>query len=140
MYMIYQSEELLNEVKELIKNSDTIHLIGKINHPELQNWYSSADFFISGSHYEGSGIALCEAMSCGCIPVVTDIHSFRSMTGRGKCGILYQPGSEKDLLAALLMTSYMDPEEERTKVLKQFNASLSFEAISNKIESVIASI
>ena len=81
----------------------------------MQLWYNSADFIISGSHYEGSGVAVTEAMSCGCIPVVTDIPSFRSMTGQGKCGLLFKPGNEQDLLAALLKTKEMDMEIEKSK-------------------------
>jgi len=138
LYMIYQSEELIKEVKQLAKESENIKLIGKVDHKELQNWYNSADFIISGSHYEGSGIAVCEAMSCGCVPVVTDIVSFRSMTGRGKCGLLYEAGNEKDLLAALLKIKQLDIEKEKRNVLQQFKEELSFGAIEKKIETIIS--
>ena len=135
LYMIYQSEELIDEVKKITGKSENIKLIGNVSHKELQNWYNSADFIISGSHYEGSGIAVCEAMSCGCIPVVTNIDSFRSITGRGKCGLLYEPGNVDDLLAALLKTNQIDIEKERINVLQQFKEELSFEAIKKKIET-----
>lgn len=140
LYMIYHTEELLEEVKRLIADTDSIKLIGKVEHSKLQNWYNAADFIVSGSHYEGGGIAVCEAMSCDCIPVITDIISFRKMTGPGKCGLLYQPGNDKELLAALLKTRSMDIEKERIKVLQQFNEELSFEAIGRKIEQVITSL
>jgi len=144
LYMIYQGEELLQQVRDLIgpdeRGANAICLAGRIVHEQMQAWYNSADFIISGSHYEGSGVGVCEAMSCGCIPVVTSIASFRRMTGPGKCGLLYQPGNEKDLLAALLQTKEMDIETERNKVLKQFNEELSFEAIGRKIEQVITSL
>src|SRR6185369_13547795 len=140
LYMIYHTEELLGEVKKLIADTDSIKLIGKVEHGQLQNWYNAADFIVSGSYYEGGGIAVCEAMSCGCIPVITDIISFRKMTGPGKCGLLYQPGNEKELLAVLLRTKSMDIEKERIKVLQQFKEELSFEAIARKIEKVITSL
>jgi glycosyltransferase involved in cell wall biosynthesis len=144
LYMIYQTEELLNEVRSLIgsdsKAKEGIILVGKIPHQQMQEWYSSADFIISSSHYEGSGISVCEAMSCGCIPVVSDIISFRKMTGPGKCGLLYEPGNDKELLTALLKTRKFDIEKERDKTLKQFNEELSFEAIARKIKHVISSL
>ena len=144
LYMIYQTEELLKEIKDLIKaNQKTkgaIKLIGNVSHEQLQTWYNSADFIISGSHYEGSGIAVSESMSCGCIPVVTNIISFRRMTGPGKCGLLYEPGNEESLLATLLQTLHMDIKKERSKVLQQFKDELSFEAIAKKIERVILSL
>jgi glycosyltransferase involved in cell wall biosynthesis len=130
----------MEEVQAKVKETDRIKLIGKVEHNKLENWYSSADYIISGSHYEGSGIAVSEAMSCGCIPVITDIFSFRMMTGRGKCGLLYQPGNDKELLVALLKTKNMDIEKERANVLQQFKEELSFEAIARKIEQVIISL
>jgi glycosyltransferase involved in cell wall biosynthesis len=144
LYMIYHTEELLDKVSDLIKQHEkaaqAIKLIGKVQHRELQSWYDSADFIISGSHYEGGGIAVCEAMSCGCIPVISDIMSFRKMTGPGKCGVLYQAGNEKELLQALLKTNEMNIDAEREKVLRQFREELSFEAIAKKIGAVIASV
>lgn len=144
LYMIYQEQERLQEVIELVQSDSkamtSIQLMGKVAHEELQHWYNSADFIISGSHYEGSGVAVCEAMSCGCIPVVTDIISFRRMTGPGHCGLLYEPGNADDLYAALIRTLFLDKEKERLKVLQQFRDELSFTAIAGKIHRVIASV
>jgi glycosyltransferase involved in cell wall biosynthesis len=140
LYMIYQSEELLPQVKELLSINGAmqqIELVGAVPHHELQAWYNSADFIVAGSHYEGSGIAVCEAMSCGCIPLLTDIPSFNTMTGGGNCGLLYEPGNDKELLSILLQTPAMDKSKERKKVLDQFNRQLSFEAITKKIDEII---
>jgi len=134
----------LDEVRNLIQTSESakkaIRLIGKVPHELLQEWYSSADYIISGSHYEGGGIGICEAMSCGCIPIVTDISSFRGMTGSGKCGLLYEPGNEGALLAALLQTPDLDIEKERSGVIEQFNRELSFWAIGSKINKIIEAL
>lgn len=140
LYMIHQTDELLGEVKKLSGEAKNIHWVGKVEHGNLQYWYNSADFIISGSHYEGSGVAVCEAMSCGCIPVITNIPSFRMMTSGGKCGLLYEAGNEKELLAALVKTCAMDVEKEKQKVIEKFQEELSFEAIAKKIENVIASL
>jgi len=144
LYMIYHTEELLSEIIRYCEKDTNlqkaIKLIGKILHDDMQYWYNSVDFIISGSHYEGSGVAVCEAMSCGCIPVLTNIQSFRKMTGPGKCGLLYEPGNDKDLLAALLKTRKLDIETERTRVLQQFKEELSFEAIAKKIDEVLTSM
>jgi glycosyltransferase involved in cell wall biosynthesis len=140
LYMIYQTTELLNEVKALVGDNDAIQFIGKISRHELQYWYSSADFIVSGSHYEGSGIAVCEAMSCGCIPIVTAIHSFTAMLGEGKCGFLYEAGDKAALLDALLQSLKVNKETERDKVLQQFTESLSFDAIAAAIHRVLVSL
>jgi len=144
LYMIFQNEDLLNEVKDLISsvnaNDKVVILVGKIAHGQLQAWYNSADFIIAGSHYEGSGIAICEAMSCGCIPVLTNINSFRTMTGNGKCGLLYEKANVDDLLAALSKTIKFDMKAEREKTLQQFKIALSPEAIAGKINTVIEKV
>lgn len=144
LYMIFQTEELLGEIKKLFQQypeaSQNIILTGQVPHEELVYWYNSADFIISGSHYEGSGTAVCEAMSCGCVPVLTDIASFRMMTGRGKCGLLYEPAKVESLLKVLQQSIKIDMHAERDKVLTQFREFLSYEAIGKKIQEIIISL
>lgn len=144
LYMIYQTTELLNEVKELIaKNKgpeNAITLIGPVPHLKLLYWFNSADFLISGSHYEGSGTVVCEAMSCGCIPVVTAIPSFTAITNQGDCGLLYEPGNDEALLDALMNTLQLNRLEKRNKTLDHFNRELSFKAIASKFQMLAASL
>ncbi|HEX8037698.1 MAG TPA: glycosyltransferase family 4 protein, partial [Chryseosolibacter sp.] len=141
LYMIFQTEELLEEIKNVLSAagevSRNICLVGKTRREDMQYWFNSADFFISGSHYEGSGIAACEAMSCGCIPVLTDIPSFRMMTGQGKVGLLYEAGNEDALLQALVKSLTVEREGAREKVLRWFRNELSFEAIAEKLMQCI---
>ncbi len=121
LYMIYHTDELLNYIKKLLNTPDCpVKLIGQVPHSDLLYWFNSADYFLSGSHYEGSGTAVCEAMSCGCVPVVTDILSFRMITNNGECGILYEPGNEKALLSALMQTQSLDIGEKKKQVVDPF--------------------
>jgi len=140
LYMIYQTSELLNEVKKRIaankSSKDSIVLVGKVPHPEMLYWFNSADFLISGSHYEGSGTVVCEAMSCGCVPVVTDIPSFRTITADGNCGLLYEAGNENELLSTLVQTMQMDILEKREKALEYFKNQLSFKSIAEAVSRV----
>jgi len=144
LYMVYQSQEILAAIKKLLaanpQEAASIKLVSKVPHSELQQWYNKANFIISGSHYEGSGIAVVEGMSCGCIPIVTNIQSFSKMTGPGKCGFLYEAGNDEDLLAILLKTATMNIEEEKNKTLQQSKRELSFEAIAKKVNNIIAEL
>jgi glycosyltransferase involved in cell wall biosynthesis len=144
LYMIYHTDELNQQLISFCnKNAGlqkAVKFIGKVPHPEMQYWYSSADFILAASHYEGSGVAVCEAMSCGCIPILTNIISFRKMTGPGKCGLLYEAGNATDLFHRLKETMELDIIKEREKVLKQFKEELSFEAIAGKMDSIINTI
>jgi glycosyltransferase involved in cell wall biosynthesis len=143
LYMIYQTFELLEEVEALIRdapNGSSINLIGKVKNNELLYWYNSADFIISSSHYEGSGVAVCEGLSCGCIPIVTNIPSLRTMTANGQMGLLYDPGDEDGLVACFNQSLVLDKEELKKRVLSQFDRKLSFEANARQIVDVIRSI
>ena len=98
----------------------------------------SADIFVSGSHAEGSGYALLEALACGVVPVVTDIPSFRALTGNGSVGRLW-PRSDAVRLAEALV----DVASNRTsqqQVRAHFDATLSFEAVGRRWADVYAQI
>jgi len=143
LYMIYQTFGLLEEVAALVDlngATDHINLVGRVDHSALQDWYNSADFIISSSLYEGSGIAVCEALSCGCIPIVTDIPSFRMMTGNGTVGLLFEAGNSDSLLEMLHRSFMLDIPAERDKVLRQFKNELSFDANARKIMRVIEEV
>jgi glycosyltransferase involved in cell wall biosynthesis len=143
LYMIYHTNELLAEVKHILNDTihkDAITLVGKMPNEELLYWYNSADFIVSGSHYEGAGTAICEAMSCGCVPLVTDIFSFRMITNNGNCGILYEPGNPAALVSALMQTRDLDMLNEPLKSLKQFHNKLSFKAIATQIHQIALSL
>ena len=142
--MIFQTTELLKVIEQCIEdglgNKDVITLAGKIPHDEMIHWYNDADFIISSSHYEGSGTAVCEAMSCGCIPILTDIPSFRMMSDNGNCGLLYPPGDANALLSVLIKSTVIDITDSKRKILEQFNANLSFDAIAERFQDIALSL
>ncbi len=142
VYIIYQTDELIEEVRKLLSGSGgskNINLVGRIPHPELQNWFSSADFIISTSHAEAFGMSISEGMSCGCIPVVTNIASFKKLTNDGDCGILFEAGNVEGLAGALEKATSLDLEEERKKVLRFYNQMLSPDSIADQIINAAAS-
>jgi glycosyltransferase involved in cell wall biosynthesis len=141
LYMIYHTEELVEEINKLLPKNpllSPILLVGKIPHKDLLHWFNSADYYLSASHYEGSGTALCEAMSCGCIPVVTNIPSFRAIIAN--YGLLYEPGNEESLVSALKQTSHLSVDDKKQDVLKRFEAELSFFTIAEKFQQILDSI
>ena len=134
LYMLYSSEELLQKVTEKINQSAAlkaaVHLLGKVPHDKLEAYYNSADYFVLGSHYEGSGYALCEALACGCVPIVTNIPSFITMTNNGKIGALWQPGNSASFVQAAMLALQKNKEKESIACVQFFNQQLSFTAIA----------
>ena len=136
LYMIYQATELLPEIEELISKSHLLQrsviLCSNIPHAELATWYSAADFYISGSHREGGSIALVEAMSCGCIPVVTAIPAALEVIEYGNYGFYYEPGNKDDLFESLLAISAVDKKRLSARVENHFKETLSANAIAKR--------
>ncbi len=88
---------LLQDVQGRIATSPDlrlrVHLIGRVPHGRIEQLMRAADLFVLGSHREGSGYSLIEALACGLPPVVTDIPSFRSLTAGGAVGKLWSCGN-----------------------------------------------
>lgn len=141
LYMIFHQAGQLESIKAILRNegqyNDAIILVGPVRHEDLLYWYNSSDFIISGSHRESYGLAVCEAMSCGCIPLLTSIPSFQLLTADWSCGLAYKPGDENALLEVLLKSKSMDIASEKEKVLQQFRKELSFSAIATRLQNII---
>jgi glycosyltransferase involved in cell wall biosynthesis len=137
LYMIFQEDDLLREVKQRIIQSHLLNtavsLVGKVAYELLPAWYSAADFFISGSHSEGGSYALLEAMACGCIPVVTAIPAALKVIAEGKYGIVFRQGNPNDLAVKLSGLSLIDRYELSTSIEKYFHEELSTSAIARKL-------
>jgi len=66
------SNPLLEDVKGIAASfgiGDRVKFVGKLTDEELAAFYNGADFFVSPSLYEGFGLTVLEAMSCG-VPVI----------------------------------------------------------------------
>ncbi len=140
LYMIFQKQDLVNQLKSVIDGDPSIHLVGRVLHAKLQDWFDSADFIISSSHYEGSGIAVCEALSCGCIPIVTNIPSFGMMTDNRSLGLSFNTGNVDELTHRLETSHNMDIAVESERVVSFFVRELSFAANAEKIVDIVRSI
>ena len=140
LHMVYQTEDILPQVKVKIDSSASLYknvnMVGRLRHEELESWYNACDFYLSGSHREGSGYALLEAMACGCIPIVTDIPSFRKITADGQYGFLYEKGNAQQLANVLASVNEIDQTQFASRIVAYFKNELSFEKIAADIYAV----
>jgi glycosyltransferase involved in cell wall biosynthesis len=140
LIMIYKANGLEPVLRSKIEGHEAaVMLVANVPHENMINWYNSADFILSTSFYESAGLAVCEGMSCGCIPVVTNIPSFRMMTDRGRVGLLFEAGSKTALVAALSTCSSLDRADKRERVIEYFKTKLSFDANVTSIMKVVNS-
>ncbi len=111
-----------------------VHLLGRRPHAQIESLMQAADVFVSGSHREGSGYALIEALACGLPPLVTDIPSFRALTADGAVGRLWGCGDAQSLADALRGIASEIGPALRTSVREHFERELSPAALGRRWE------
>jgi glycosyltransferase involved in cell wall biosynthesis len=140
LWLCFGSAPLLPQVQRRIAGDpmlrERVHLLGKVPHARVEGLMRAADAFVLGSHREGSGYAVIEALACGLAPVVTDIPSFRTLTGGGRVGALWPCGDTRKMCAALLSTVARPRDEAVLAVRAQFDAEISLDALGRKLRLV----
>ena len=137
--MVYGVSDLLPEVRSWLDGhrvvKERVMLLGMRPHGDLEEIYNSADLFLSGSHREGSGYAAIEALSCGVVPILTDIPSFRVLTARGAVGGLWPVGNA-DAMAGVLKACHGSLHSETPLAIRAFfEDNFCWEAIGRKAAS-----
>lgn len=140
LYLYYLTDELLPVLQRFTERrphlAGRVHFCGRADHDQIGPIYNSADFLLQASSREAMGIAVMEAMSCGVIPVVTDIPSFRSMTAAGQYGLLYPSGDDESLARQVLSIDRDEIPERSRSVREHFDQQLSFPALARHLDGV----
>lgn len=87
---------LSNDDRETLKSmrsSNNVEIHGYVNQEELISYYQKAKIYCQLSYRESFGVALAEAMACGCVPVVTDRGALPEVVG--DTGFYVPYGDEK---------------------------------------------
>jgi len=140
--MVYSGGKQESIVKQTIQDlglSQNVILRGYKSHKKLATIFCEHHLFLSASYYEGSGVAACEAMATGCVPILTNIPSFRKMTIEGKAGYLYKPGQFTELTDIIAQLSPKEWLSKRDACLEVFNQNLSFPAMAKRYSEIIES-
>lgn len=136
LYMVFRGDELLGDVRRRIVGSallrGKVDLRGAVPYDELEPYFNSADVFVQGSHREGSGYALLDALACGVVPVVTEIPSFCFLTGDGKVGALWRCGDAEDLTVQLRRVLSRPIAPQRRAARQWFEERMSFSALGRQ--------
>ena len=115
---------------------ERVQLVGRVPHEQVEQLMRAADVFVLGSHREGSGYSLIEALACGLPPVVTDIPSFRALTAEGAVGSLWPCGDSRALSEALQAVAASADANTRGTVRGHFERELSFAALGAKLDAM----
>ena len=132
--LVFGEGDLLPEVSRRIAASQLlsarVHTVGRVAHEALPAFYAGADLFLLGSHSESLCFALCEALSFGVTPVVTDIPAFRALTDGGRVGALFPVGDAAALAQALIRLG--GAPRDRAAVRAHFEATLGWPVLARR--------
>lgn len=144
LWCCFHEAPMLAEVQARIVASPTlasrVRLLGRVDHGMIQTLCRAADIFVSASRFEGSGYALIEAIACGAAPVVSDIPSFRALTGKGAIGALAPVGDAAAFARALLEVSARPRAAQRRAVAEHFRRTLSFDVVGARLREIYATL
>lgn len=117
-----------------------VHLLGTRPHTQVELLLRAADFFVQGSHTEGSGYAVIEALACGTTPIITDIPALRRITGDGAVGSMTPPGDAPAMARALIAASNADKEARRAAARAHFERHLSFDVVGAELRAAYRAV
>lgn len=72
--------------------NDKIQLLGRLPKSQMKDFWKQQDIFINVSEYEGTSLSMLEAMSFGCVPIVTDVSGASEFIENGKNGYICAVG------------------------------------------------
>lgn len=99
-----------NKFRYFQKKYPNINLYKYIEHNKLMNLLYRSKFYISATKSDGSSLSLLEAMTCGVIPIVSNIPSNREWILDGLNGILFRDFNE---LYNILLSKNIDIQSFR---------------------------
>lgn len=130
--IIGKYEETMKEKLQEI-NPDLI-FTGRINHEEVLDWLQRAKIYCQLSYVESFGLGVAEAMSCNCIPIVTNRGALPEIVG--KTGFYVEYGSEKQTIDAI-KKAVNSKNKTRDSVEQLFSIKKREAKIIKKIGSLI---
>jgi hypothetical protein len=120
--------------------TDRVRFLGQRD--DVPALLGACDVFALPSLYEGSSLAVLEAMSAGCTVVTSDIPGTNELVIDGQTGLLTPPG-DPGALADALRRTLSDPDRRRrlgdsarARVLAEFTA----DAMARSVTSVYAEL
>lgn len=101
----------------------TINFLGSLPNSELINFYKNYQFFINASKFEGNPKTVLEAMSMGCIVLLSKIPNHLELVTHGVEGFIFElnVGALKEILDNLYKVDYKKIVLNSTNKVKKFN-------------------
>lgn len=117
------TNDYLEKIKEMAKQDERIIMTGFVQGKELEELFSNCFLYCLPSDVEGMPISLLEAMSYGCICLVSDIEE--NVQVLGKYGFTFKKGNIENLKIKLneimLMRNSLDKGDIYNYITKKYD-------------------
>ena len=133
--------EFKHRMRALVKSlkiDDKIQLYSRISDKELAQLYNRASAFIYPSLYEGFGLPLLEAMSCGCPIIASKIPTTVEIAQ--DCPIYFETDNVDSLMQALTQAVEEGRESERTRQGLQLGQQFSWDKTAQQTLNIYQSL
>jgi glycosyltransferase involved in cell wall biosynthesis len=114
---------------------DNVKYVGRMSPDELRKTYNQSAFYLQLSVFEGFGCALCEAMLCGCIPVVSSVNMLPEIIGESENVLTYRNADELVMLLQKVISATFKPEYFRNRVVKNYSLDRRINRLKELIDA-----
>jgi glycosyltransferase involved in cell wall biosynthesis len=131
-------EERLRELACELGVEDQVRFLGFIPDEELPALYASSDLFVLLSTYEGYGLVLLEAMSCGTPVIGSDVGGIPTVIGNQEGGWLTERTT--GAVAGIMRDALQDSSllQTRSREARKYAEELSWEVVAEQVSEEYA--
>jgi len=126
-------DDMLRQKIAEYKLDGIIQLPGKLN--DTLSVYKQIDIFLLTSDFEGLPLALLEAMSCGCIPVVSNVGGIKQLDFGG-VGYKFD-GFNPEAIADEVVAYTQNPESYFTQSSKAREFVIKYYSLTKQVNEII---
>lgn len=134
LLLILGNGSRLNKCQEMIGKTDRVMLPGRVSN--VDEYLKCADYYISYSESEGMSMAVCEGISCGLLPVLSDIPSHRDV-GEAIGGLFFKTPADIDMTA--LQNVQVDKDKLHAYIRQHFSIESMSQGYLEAYQSVMKS-
>lgn len=115
---------------------DNVNFLGFLNKEQLRLAYSQTQFYLQLSIWEGFGCALCEAMLCQCIPIVSNVNILPQLATRDGFILMNRNAEELiDLINEVVKNPPSDVEKFRRHIVENYRIDARIDQLLQVIAS-----
>lgn len=111
--------DMLSDIQQYRINQkleSKIYIYGYLNSGEMSSFWKKQDIYVNVSDFEGTSLAMLEAMSYSCVPVVTDVSGVRDYIVNGVEGYIHQCGDIQGIANSIV---YLHNHRDKISLIGQ---------------------